>query len=533
MNETLAVVPTSAAEQSLMTRRVFSRRVLVGLGVAPVANNATLAWAAEKAGQLADVLVSPEDIIDQEIPVLVPREDHTPVVNPRRISAEATPVNTRYSEKRGFTFSGCESFVAEHTGTWLNTAEDKKYAGIGIITTAEGLEHGTQECCELFRGQEQTVAVGSQTGNLFMWEPALAGEQTGNGEWVRVMTPIEPSPTDIAIKPQSQARTAPVDPATKHGMLIEKVAKGTQTLSELGYRPPAAVLASTQTPGTVVKELSPKICPSRAEDLLDKRDECALMVTGNGDIVDLNHLHAKAAETFDLAVQILFMKMRGDQKPEVSVPYAWGSNSKFKFAFSQEALQTQSVEELAASIMMFETMLMEGITQRYVPEKMPVIDIAASSGLSAEDPSTNSMGILGMLKLMRRHNLFDPLSKALAKIQQAHQNTSMDKVSKILEETFVEYREKLAKLVVFNNALEHGVTPVNEPTRVNLPLGFYPLVPTKVDDRFATRPTHIDYCGAGYTPNSPQIDIKPTNVPAMRLTLRHKMNQWLPQAGEA
>ncbi len=509
MSETahLSLMPDAIQASELPRRDILAAGLF---GAAAIAAD-NLPWLVQEAGEAWDAAVPLEKIIDKPVIALEPREYDTPIVQPIALG-ESTEIHAEYTGKDGaakLRLWSHSPLRAEHTNSPLGNGSFES-AGTAIITTAEGLAKGKQEYCTLFRSGEQIIAVGYENG-VYAYQSALGSDKTGsNGEWVRVITQSEgnalPSPVTASWK----------EPATPNGMLIESIIQGTKTLSSIGYKPWSAVLPSTRMPSMVEKEITAETCAENVAEVIDGKH--LLFVTRQGDIVDINHLIAKAGETFDLLLQLCYMRVSGEQSPIAGVRYSRGSNAVFEFSVDPASLGDNDLYDTAFSIMTTESMLMEGISQRYAAEKLPLIGkIHTTEGLSPEDPFTNSLGIVGMLDVIRKNGIDAKLEGPLKQIRRNNPSATTSEIREALEEQLGDIRDKLAKYVLEKTALTYGVR-TQPPGTLTLPRGLYPLIPTKVSDHDDINPNRINLQSAGIRPNSPASIFRPTKVPAVEPT---------------
>jgi hypothetical protein len=502
-----------------------SRRSLVSFGGAIVATSmvpGSIRQLAENAGGLYDTLTSPEDIIAGPIVALEPRENATPVVAPRP-RAESTAIGTRYTRKGNTTllsFVSGTPLRAEHSNAQVNDSEYTA-AGTAIITTAEGLTNGDQAYCQLFKGKDRVVAVGYE-GGLFVYEPALSQDKgkTG-GEWVRLLTQNEDSP--LPSQAVATATWEDLQTVSPHKMLIQDVVEGTKTLQELGYKPWAAVLPSTRMPDSLRFTFAPETCAQNNEELI--AGEKRYFVTERGDIADLQHLQAKAGETLKLFTQLHYQYIAGEARPKARVTYSAGNESSYVFSVDRDSLSPDNLIDTTFSIMNAVTMYMEGVSQRYAAEKIPVIGTRSqNNGMNPEDLFANSLGITGMLSLIRQHGLAEKLEEPLRAIHGRHPDAPSSAVQAAVENVIEEVKPLLVKQVLARVAHAHGVRKQATPVTIDLPRGMYPLVPTKATDKDGATPTRIDLKTAGIRPDNPHVRYKPVHVAAMQAAVSHLLD---------
>lgn len=322
--------------------------------------------------EMYDAIASPESIIPGPVPVLEPRTDDAPVVAPRPCG-EATQIQTACTgqgENAAFTLQP-NAMWGEHVGTPLSE-ETFTPAGVAVITTAEGLVEGKQEYGMILKGKNQVIALGYE-GGMYLYASELAHgdpDRGGTGgEWVRLLA--QANGTAMPSPAQANASWGKLQTITGRKLLVEQVVAGTQTLRELGYRPWAATLPSTRMPDMQHKELTTKNCARSIAEACNPQEGKSYFVSEKGDIVDVTHMRAKAGETLDAFTHMFCQYAAGVPQPTVAVRYGQGSQAEFKFSLSQDAVQPENLADTTFTLMQTESMLMEGIAQRYAVEHVP------------------------------------------------------------------------------------------------------------------------------------------------------------------
>jgi len=433
---------------------------------------------------------------------LEPRESDTPVVEPK-LRGEPIGVHTRYTRHDETTvlhFDGDGPLRAEHTDMPI---EDTEFvaAGTAIITTAEGLQNGEQTYCQLFTGDSRAVAVGYE-GGLYAYEPVL-GQGDNRGEWVRIITTS--SESGLSSHAMSTASWGDLASAKPDKLLIEDVTSGTETLRELGYKPFGAILASTRMPQRKEVTFAPEDCAQTPQEIIDRTKP--YLITRDGIVVDLHHLEAKADETLSVFVQLLSQQVSGEKHPTATVRYSAGSDAAYAFDIEPASLAPEIIVGTTFSVMNATSTLMEGVSQRYATEKMPLLaTMSESSGMSHEDLFTNTLGISGMLALIKEYGL--------AKTLQTREDTHA-----LVEEL----KPQLVSHVLTQTAKTHGVRSFDAPITATLPRGIYSLIPVKIDPEDTTSPTRITTLlrAADITPDNPNVQFTPTHVPVIQSTADH------------
>jgi hypothetical protein len=518
----LPLLDPHQAENELSRRAFITGAAAIG---AYTALPEAVRSAAEYAGHAYDTLTSPENLVDGPIAVVEPRHDNSPAVDAQE-HGKVFHVDSRLRPGDKFSVFGfnAEGLRAEHTGTPV--AENSlTSAGTTIITTAEGLEYGAQEYCALFKGEDQTLAVGL-SGGMYIYEPQLGREGISSGEWVRIVN------DEGLYKPASHAITSSPwltgDTIPPHDMLVQDIVQGTRTLEALGYRPYAAVLPDTPTPSNTHKTLDRHNTSQSAEELLASYDnhEKLYFVSKRGDLIDSTHLRAKAGETLDLFVQLKYQQIAGEANPCAKVRYAANTASVFEFELNPEAIEPENITDATFAVMTAESVLMEGIAQRYGTEKISgAIDKVIPSGLSPEDFFTNSLGAAGMLELIRELGLASKIEEPLRMIYEKYRDKSSVDVLLEINEAMAQIREQLALQVVSDTIASLGVRALDRPTRIDMPRAVHNLVPTKVSAKDAATPTVIDLEKAGIRTNNPNVRVRTTHLPAMQSNIEHALHK--------
>jgi hypothetical protein len=491
------------------------RTVLKGMGlVVGAAALESLPQMIRDMAELGDALASPEHIISDPITALEPREHNEPVVTPKS-RGEERKVKTWYARKGESTLLHLPSNTAlwaEHADTPI---EDDVFtsAGTAIITTAEGLTDGEQAYGMLFKGKDQVLAVG-YNGSLYTLVD-LGNKETK--EWVRVVTHTEddtpPSPV------VATASWKDLEAASPDKMFMEHVVEGSKTLRELGHKPWAAVLPSTQMPDMVRHdkmdpEISPGNCAQDVNELLSEQNSKRYFITAQGDIVDAGHLRTKAAESLTLFTQLLSQRISGEPHPKASIKFLPGGEATFDFSVDPASLQADALFDTVFSMMTTTSVVTEGVTQRYIVEKIaPVLDKFGTIGKSPEDLFSNSLGVVGMLSLIREHGLTQKLETALQTIHGQHPDASPQEMSAAIEAALGDLPAQLAHEVMTQTARTFGVRGVNAANQRDFPRSMYPLVPVKLTDQ--DRPTRIDLRSSGISTNNPNVRYALDHAPAM------------------
>jgi hypothetical protein len=473
-----------------------------------------------KIGEIYDTLASLETLLTPRAMVpLEPRDTDTPIVE-SQLRGEPIAVRTRYTRLDETTVLHLDrdmSLRAEHTG---DPIEDTQFtaAGTAIITTAEGLQNGKQAYCQLFSSKSskaRTVAVGYE-GELYTYEPAL-GHEGSQGEWVRVVTATsEDALPSHAVSASSWEALVSAKP---NKLLIEDVTTGTETLRALGYKPFGVILASTRMPQEKESAFAPEDCAQTSQEIIDHTKP--YFITDGGVVVDLRHLEAKAGETLSLFVQLLSEQFSGETHPTATVRYSAGNDAPYTFAVEPTSLAPDTIIDTTFSVMNAVSTLMEGVSQRYAIEKMPLLaTMSTRSGMSHEDMFTNALGSSGMLALVKEYGLAERLRQALQTIHYRHPTMSPEKVSSIVVE---ELKPQLVSHVLAQTAQTHGIRTFDTSITARLPRGIYSLVPVKIDSKDTASPTRITTLlrATGITTDNPNVRFTPTHVPAIQSTVGH------------
>lgn len=492
-----------------------SRRVVL-LGLTTLAAEAALIgrWQiAQYAGEFTDMLLSPESISPQAIPVLTPRENDTPVVSPIT-SREAIAIPLMYSANNhavDLHFNSAHSWRAEHTGNIIKQGL-LQAAGKAIITTAEGLVEGNQEYCALFRDEEQALAVGYR-GGLYAYQ-----SQLGEGEWVRIVTDKDNSPARTST---SWERLEDTSPTT---MLIEDIVQGAETLNSLGYKPWSAVLPSTLMPESINphKTLRPEDCAQSIREALS--DEKRYFVSENGDLCDLYHIGGYAGETLSLFSQLYYQLLTGEHRP-VYVGLGPGRNARFEVAIDPRSIMPETIIDATFQIMSDLSMRMEGIGERMVIEKLHVDSVLPRTGgdLHPEDLFSNSLGIMSMLALIRGKRLDKRLEYPFQALQRSLDTPSTEAFASALEAIIAPLKHAFGKRTIAHAVEQQGVRKLERPITTELPLGLSHFVSTKVTDNDASTLTHIDL--RGIKPNNPAVRYRMNHVPAAQIAFEYGLQK--------
>jgi hypothetical protein len=475
---------------------------------------------ADTVGRTLDYLASPEDIVSKPVISLEPRLDDTPLVSPQPHS-ESTKIDLQFSYDQHEQGALLDlppgiSLQTEHTHSPIELSKSLSPAGTAIITTAEGLSKGDQEYCALFKEGEHVLAVG-YTGGLYTYEHALKqGADGSTGEWVRVVTSSKdgdgPDSPVIVDTPWKDIEVGLPD------MLIEKVTMGTKTLHDIGYKPWAAILPSTKMPGMKHMELNPASCAQTIEEVTEHTLSKSFFISEHGDLVDINHLQAKAGETLALYTQLYYQHLTNEPHPKARVAYARGSKASFSFSVDPESLNKETLQDTTFAIMNTTSVLMEGVSQQYGNEKIPLANAMWPSmgGMNPEDLFTNSLGITGMLSLISQPEVAKSLERSLETLHRDNPRASADVMSTHLKKIAQEANDILIKHVVAQTAHSLGVRPQPTAVTVELPRGIYPLIPIKVANEDAATPTHLNVRALDIQPDNPNTRFKIVHVPAMQ-----------------
>jgi hypothetical protein len=503
----------------------LSRRTLIRQGFGLVAslplidNLGTVVNGIEKvADRIAygyDCLRETEDIIPGPIPVLEPRKDNTPTVLSQ---PHAEPVNIEMHYELGdkeplLSFTPPISVWSEHANRPVDHGK-LAWGGTGIITTAEGPIEGKQEYCRLFTAGGKAMAVGYE-GGLYTYDPGV-----GDGEWVRVLTHKEGQALSSEV-----VTTTPWEALgsfrPEQKMLIQDTVTGTETFQALGYQPWAAVLSSTQMPYMEQLELTPDSCAQSMDDLKGENSR-GYMVTEHGDLLDLNHLQAKAGETLALFTSLYYQYLTGEPHPMANIHYFVDSDAKFVFSVDPVSLRPETLIDTVFSIMITEGMLMEGISQRYGIDNTVIGDLWPSAGgMNPEDPFSNSLAVVGMLTHVQQSGVLGVLETSLRRIGRSRPEVADIAIKALLKNV----QPLLVERVLTDIGRTHGIRKQETTRKLSAVRGLYPLIPTKVNDEDGATPTRIDLWSAGITPNNPRVHHKALHVPATEVELARVLDR--------
>jgi hypothetical protein len=476
-------------EASGMSRRDFLKNLGLATGAAIITDRHQLATGI---GKLVDALATPEKVVSYPIPILVPRDNDTPTLQPQEIAGEPKHiriVNEQQGDKVALQLLSEEPFQAEHLAPGQAIPSGKLIdTGTGIITTAEGLTQGKQEYCMFFKGENnQLIAVGYEKG-LYSYDANLK-------EWVRLLTVDKDGKQHTANT--SEATWEDLQKAKPSRMLIQDIAAGTKALASVGYRPWAAVLPSTKIPEGTQIETQPDYYAKTTEEVLEStiKENKRYFITRNGDVVDIAHVWAKSEETLNLFCQLYEQFLQKTPHPTATIEYDAAQNASFQFAVDPSSLHPETILDTTFQIMNQVTYLMEGVTQRYVQEKMPFLK--PHSGMTPEDMFSNSIGIAGMLTLMQDSGNLEQIKKHLA-----------------AKTNFSQLKDMLHQQAMNRILTEYGVraNPQVDP-HISL-IAAYPLIPSKITEADAKTPTHIRL--PGITPNNPDVKYQTTHVPVLQ-----------------
>lgn len=496
---------TAFVASSELTRPAIAK---IGEAVRPVA---------EKIGEAYDTLLSLETLLTPQAMIpLEPRETDTPIVE-FQLHGKPIDVPTHFTHRDEATIlhlGGDIPLRAEHTETPIEDTEFTA-AGTAIITTAEGLQHGDQAYCQLFTGENSIVAVGYE-GGLYTYEPRL-GSKESQGEWVRI---VATSDKDVrSSHAMSTAAWEDLESMKSDNSLIKDVVKGATELRGLGYKPFGAILASTQMPEMSEIYFGPKDCAQTLEEIIDRTKP--FFVTGEGIVLDLHHLEAKAGETLGLYAQLLSQQISGEAHPTATVRYTEGSEATYTFAVEPASLTDDTIEHTTFAMMIWASTFMEGVSQRHAIENFPLLEsMSSNSGMSHEDLFTNTLGISSMLALIKEPGRTEKISQSIQAIRRHYPSMPPEEISNIVVE---ELRPYLVSQVLEQTAQTYGIRAFNEPITGTLPRGIYPLVPVLVDLENTVAPTRITTLlrEADIATNNPNVQFTITHATAYESTAEH------------
>lgn len=472
-------------------------------------------------GEVIDTKLSLEKLLTQEAMVpLEPRETDTPVVEFQLHGKPiVTPTRfTRHDETAILHLDGDTPLRVEHTETPIEDTEFTA-AGTAIITTAEGLQNGEQAYCQLFTGENRTVAVGYE-GGLYAYEPGLGGKES-QGEWVRIVTNSDENVRSSHA--MSTASWEDLELAKPNSLLIEDVTEGTETLRRLGYRPFGAILASTQMPGMGEIYFGPKDCAQTLGEIIDRTKP--FFVTGEGVILDLHHLEAKAGETLGLYAQLLSQQISGEAQPTATVRYTESSDATYTFAVEPASLADDTIVDTTFAVVNAASTFMEGVSQSHVAETIPFVGaLSANSGMSHEDLFTNTLGISSALAVIKEQGLTEKLTQNIQAIRRHYPTMPPEEISNIVVEELKPY---LVSQVLEKTAQTYGIRSFDESITGTLPRGIYPLVPVLADLENTASPTRITnlFHEADITIDNPKVRFTTTHVPAYESTVGHVLGK--------
>lgn len=485
LNGDVEISASREAKDPKISRRGF----MVGAVMAAAASRTFGGEVAHRAGEVYDRLASIETMLSPgDMMPLLPRPSDVPIIEslPRGSEVIMTAEVERHNDTITLRFDNEASLHAEHTDAPVH---DRRFteAGTAIITTAEGLEHGDQVYGRLFKGATNTVAVGYD-GGVYVYESSL-GHDGNSGEWVRMITSGE----DEALNaPVSLPSDVAQDVVETDGMLIEEVTQGTATLRRLGYRPFGEILPTTHMSEMRNVTLGPENCAQNLVEALSLAKQ--YVISHGGVVIDLHHLQAKASETLDVFSQLHRQHVARRERPEVSVHYTQGSDAQYKFSVGKASLAPSTIVDTTFSIMNATSTLMEGVSQRYMLENTPVAkDFSTRIGMSHEDMYTNTLGITGMLSLIKERGLAGEITDDL--------------------------RESLVGSVLRRVVRSQGVHVPSESIAATVPSGIYQLLPVVVDTSATAGhevpPRITDILQqADIRVDNPDVHFTPVHVPA-------------------
>lgn len=487
----LAVATTAAIQQGLP-----------GMGLKELAE-----WTGEQLDSMEDL----EKIMPNPIIALEVREDDTPTVEAKQHGKSIT-INPSFSEGGVLRFAPDLQAEAEHVpyqdlelgkGTF-------NMAGVGIITTAEGLVDGKQEFIEMFEDNTtgQLVGVGYE-GGLYVYKRELGKAEGTSGEWVRIVTrPDKNGPLSALINGKTYEEMRSFMPEQK---LIHRVKQGTDTLRRIGYQAYGAILPTTKMPE--MKTITVGSINNTASEIMFGR---GLFVTEQGDLIDIDHLQGKASETLQLFADLLA------KNPNVGVGYALGSSATYKFAIEPSVLTSENTADLTASIMNTVTMLMEGISQRDMFETMPkaVNDLLPAFGhYNPEDAFTNTLATTEMLTVIKEMGVAETLKGKIEAIKHRHgDKLTAEQMHTKINEMVREMAPQLVRMVMSKVVHERGVRAIKQPLTLELPLGIYHNIPVKISTADAANTSRINKKAAGLNPKNMQAhEYQTTNLPVLEV----------------
>jgi hypothetical protein len=171
---------------------------------------------------------------------------------------------------------------------------------------------------------------------------------------------------------------------------------------------------------------------------------------------------------------------------------------------------------------------MEGITQKYTIKNAPFLDtLTGSSSMSHEDMFTNTLGIGGMLVLIKEQGLAEKLSQDIRILRRHYPSMSAEDISNNVVEKL---KQRLVLLVLEQTAQTHGIRTFDTPITATLPRGIYSVIPVKIDAENTESPQRIAPLlrAAGINTNNPNVQITPTHVPAYELTAEFVLDKLKP-----
>lgn len=427
------------------------------------------------------------------IAVLEPRKNDVPQVKPVDYEKEPIGISLVYrkEERKGLpaevTVQLPEGLAlqSEHTHVPLKDRTFSR-AGIAILTSAEGLEQGKQEYCAMFRSGDEIVAVGYEKG-LYTFDPTLK-------EWVRVITYTN----------QQIHSATPWEEQDAGKSLIEDVSQGIDTLNAVGYKPWAAVLASTKMPQTTPQSIAAESFARSIEDATVRNTK--FVITENGDLLDMDHMSTKVYETLGLFGQLYYQSLTDVSKPKAKVNYTLGQVSDYRFSVDKDSLKPDVLLDTTFQLMTQANYLMEGVTQRYFAEKLPVLgELFKSVGMQAEDMFSDTVGVAAMVKAIKEKGLREKLrAPLLALHQRFDKSTPLDEMLDVINAEIPRVMKLLVDEVIITVLETYGIKSDPPAVDASLPLGLYPLIPTKI---VGNNPTHIDLGGINPTNQAVQFEI--------------------------
>lgn len=383
-------------------------------------------------------------------------------------------------------------------------------AGEGIITSAGG-PYEAQKYGAFFAQRDEggeissALFVSHDDGSMYTYAEGLGGEENeSSGEWVKLTKQNEDGPASAV---HTTTTWDELEKASAAYMRVQELAEGADTLAELGYRPWPYVLPTTETPLEDHVELTPENCAADLSEIDQKE-----YVTIGDTYVETRHTRAKAKETLELYLLLRHQLEHGETNPMALVQYAGNDrDSRYEYEIDRQSFTPDNLTDLVFAIMNHTTLAMEGITQRWAQERVPVVNFDA--GLNAEDFFSNSIGIVGMLKMIHEQpHIIDNLLGRLQRQPGMTIEDSRDAIHSLIGE----HAAELPNEVIAEAAKQFDVRQVTEPEHVRMPMGTDPLVPIKITNADAATPVRLDLEAAGISPGNPNINYHLTHAPVFQ-----------------